>query len=228
MILLKPEVAYPIKCVHCDKFLVHKQVIWQGLHVCTVSTCPGCGGEFLCDLPHGQANVTPLILDQKSGQVYDLWCSRVGSWYTEVLAEIAKFPTPEPVGFKVERFRDCRRVIILNTLDFLYGHSLLELFNSERHLTANPEYGLIVLIQPFLRWLVPDGVAEVWTVDLPMRKARNYYPTISERIDLECQRFDEVYLSPGDVQPTDSNFTVYPHSGARLQPPGIPHHLHLA
>jgi len=101
----------------------------------------------------------------------------------------------------VEKFRTFSKVVILNCIDSLYGHSLLKLLNAERHLQPETDIGLVVIVQSFLRWMVPKGVAEIWTVELPLNRARNYYPDLNESINKECGRFDEIYVSRAHAHP---------------------------
>jgi hypothetical protein len=95
----------------------------------------------------------------------------------------------------VECFNPAKKVIILNCLDFLYGHCLLKLLNAAAHLDFDGDYGLVVVVQKFLRWMVPKGVSEIWTVDIPLRNGRKFFPTLDQEMKAECSRFDEIYLS---------------------------------
>lgn len=107
----------------------------------------------------------------------------------------------------IEKFSDSKDVVILNCIDQLYGHALLKLLNAERHLERHKNYGVVVLIQDFLRWLVPDGVAEIWTVKLPLSRAQHFYPTLHERIEQECRRFSTVSVSKTFSHPQIKDIT---------------------
>ena len=85
-------------------------------------------------------------------------------------------------------------MVVLNCLDFLYGHCLLKLLNAPRHL-EDPAWGLVVIVPRYLAWMVPDGVAEVWIVDFPPGRAQRHYPDLHRRISTELERFAEVRLS---------------------------------
>ena len=228
MIPIIPKLQFQIECPYCKTPLNNKNLIWQGMHICTDATCLHCHKEFLCDLPSNQATVTPYLFDKLREEFIpielatsnDRQFKTHGSWtkeenfFTGIFKEIKNNPQKKTIDFKIKRFIDKKKVIILNTLDYIYGHSSLFLFNAEMHLKHNPDYGLILIIQPFLLWLVPEGVAEVWVFDLPMKTGMKYFPNISSTINKELHRFQEVLLSRAEVQPVHfdiSRFTRIPH-----------------
>jgi hypothetical protein len=106
------------------------------------------------------------------------------------------------VPVKREIFRVEKDVIILNCLDMMYGHCLLKLLNASRHLEDNPERGLIVLIPEFLRWLVPDVVAEIWTVPLGLNAMKNFYPSVDRQLKAFCEDYDSIWLSEAFSHPS--------------------------
>lgn len=227
MIPLIPKLQFQVECPYCEASLKNTRLIWQGMHICTDATCSRCHREFLCDLSSNQATVTPYMFDKKKEEFLPLkltpgddgifkahktW-TKSENFFTSIFREIKNNPQNDTVDFKIERFIETKKVIILNTLDYIYGHSSLFLFNAETHLKCNSDYGLILIIQSFLRWLVPDEVAEVWIFDLPMNAGRKYFPDISNTINKELQRFQEVLLSRAEVQPVHfdiSRFTRIP------------------
>lgn len=225
MIALRPSLSFVPYCPYCGKSLIHKHLLWQGLHVCTDCICQSCEKEYFCDLPCNQATITPYIFDKfrkehlafaiRENKIiqYDNRWSNSENFFTGIFTEILNNPQVDSIPIKIERFKDARKVVVLNTLDYLYGHSSLFLFNAEHHLKSNPDLGLVLIIQPWLRWLVPEGVTEVWTAQLPVSKGRMYFPDLSKRICKELERFEEVRLSPANVQPTEfdiSRFTRVP------------------
>jgi len=196
-----PNIKFDILCPYCrTNVLKNNRVIWQGIHIVSDSSCPNCEQEYLCDLPAGQGLITPYVLNKKTGTIFENKNS-YGNWFTTSLKQIIKSPRKEPINFQVEKFKNIKKVIILNSLDFIHGHCIARLFNAEEYLVSGSDYGLILIIQPFLRWMVPIGVAEIWTVSLPMRDALNYYSYINKNINEEMARFDEVLLSSAYIFP---------------------------
>jgi hypothetical protein len=104
---------------------------------------------------------------------------------------------------RIERVvkRSHRRIVILNTLDFLYGHVLLKLFNAPDYLRSYPDMGLVVLVPRMYAWLIPDEVAEAWIVDLKLGEMGGWYPAIDRFVQERLAEFDEVKLARGYAHP---------------------------
>ena len=66
-----------------------------------------------------------------------------------------------------------------------------------------------VIIQPFLRWMVPVGVVEVWTVDIPLREGIRYYSYFNQFVQAQLLRFTEVYLSEAYSHPSRFDITNF-------------------
>lgn len=213
LIRIRPVIEHESRCPHCAATLRPTGVLWQGIHVCAMSRCPQCETEIIEDLPIGHAIQTPFKVDLKANRLFgDPGPSR--RWFGEPLLRSLSNPEKDEVEFRVESFRDVRQAVILNCLDFVYGHALLKLLNADWHLrrlneAGQSEAGLIVMIQPFLRWLVPDGVAEIWTASTPLSQARSHFPRLHQRIARECERFDAIYLSAAHSHPVGFDITNF-------------------
>ncbi|WP_333197727.1 hypothetical protein [Microcoleus sp. S28C3] len=130
-------------------------------------------------------------------------------WLGKPLLNSLQNPQPEKLEFVKEIFKPCNRVIILNCIDHLYGHSLLKLLNAQRHLEGNSDCGLVVIVPKFLRWMVPDEVAEIWTVPISLKNGQNYYPSFAEFVEEETKRFDEIYVSEAHSHPSQFDITRF-------------------
>ncbi len=194
MIQIKPIIQHKSDCPYCGTKTDPEDVLWQGIHICAVFTCPNCGANIIEDLRVGHAIFYPYKVDLKKKNF--IGNGKGESWFGMPMLNSLNSPNYDKVEFTVEIFSGSKNVIILNCIDFLYGHALLKLLNAEFHLKHNREFGLVIIIPKFLRWMVPDGVSEVWTVNIPLSKGQNYYPELDRRIKQECRRFDTIYLSP--------------------------------
>ncbi|MFQ5977076.1 MAG: hypothetical protein ACE5OZ_02950 [Candidatus Heimdallarchaeota archaeon] len=184
---------------------MNEGILWQGIHVCVESRCSDCGSEIIEDLKIGTAIYAPFQADLRKGLLFG--DSEYETWFGIPLLKSLQHPQKEAkVKFEVEKFREAREVIILNCIDFLYGHSLLKLLNAEHHLKEHSNFGLVVIIPSFLRWMVPEGVAEIWSVDISLSKAKNYSPDLDRQIKRECERFSAVYVSSAYLLP--KNFDI--------------------
>ena len=207
MIEIKPNIEHRSHCPYSGKVLKPVKVLWQGTHVCVVSESPD-GGEIIEELRIGHAAKSPYQIDLAKKAIFS------DDKYAEILLakpllNSLQNPQTEQLEIFQEIFKSYQRVIILNCVDYLYGHSLLKLLNAQRHLESNPDLGLIVIVQKFLRWMVPDGVAEVWTVPISLKNGQDYYPSFAEFVEKQSQRFEEIYLSEAYSHPSRFDITKF-------------------
>ncbi len=201
MIKIKPGIDHKSTCPLCGNDLKPHGLLWQGIHVCAVSECAQCHAEIIDDLPVGQARYTPCQVDKKANKLYCA-SSDTLAWFGLPFADSLKYPQRNvPMRMNIEKFSDRKKIVILNCIDYLYGHSLLKLLNADAHLKKNPELGVVLIIPSWLRWMAPPGLAEIWVVDLPLSQGRNYYPELDKQIQNECRRFDEIYISRAHSHP---------------------------
>lgn len=104
---------------------------------------------------------------------------------------------------KIERqvFKTCEEVILLPCLDRVYGHSLWRLFNASELLEKHPEKGLILIIPSYLEWLVPEGIAEVWLVQVRPEESLKYLKSLEEFAQRALEQFKQVWLAEAPPQP---------------------------
>ncbi len=207
MIEIKPNLQHRSHCPYSGKVLKPVKVLWQGTHVCVLSESPD-GGEIIEELRIGHAAKTPYQIDLAKKATFS------GDKYAEELLakpllNSLQNPQPEQLEISQEIFKSYDRVIILNCVDYLYGHSLLKLLNAQRHLESNPDLGLIVIVQKFMRWMVPEGVAEVWTVPISLKNGQDYYPSFAEFVEKQSQRFEEIYVSEAYSHPSRFDITKF-------------------
>lgn len=208
MIQIKPQLYQDLKC-SCGSNLVFDELLWQGLHICEKFICNQCNKIRINSLPVNQSGIEQYIYYQDTEIVTTINGRTVpDNWFSGKLKSIGN-PINEKVKIEIEIIKKTDEVLILNTLDYIYGHSLLYLFNLQRILKQEKRLGIIVLVQPMLKWLIPrQGISEIWTVNLGFTKLRNYYPDLSNRINAELLRFDKVWLSNGYVLPTNENIDI--------------------
>jgi len=207
MIEIKPNIEHRSHCPYSGKVLKPVKVLWQGTHVCVVSESPD-GGEIIEELRIGHAAKSPYQIDLAKKAIFsdDKYAEEL---LAKPLLNSLQNPQTEQLEIYQEIFKSYQRVIILNCVDYLYGHSLLKLLNAQRHLESNPDLGLIVIVQKFLRWMVPDGVAEVWTVPISLKNGQDYYPSFAEFVEKQSQRFEEIYLSEAYSHPSRFDITKF-------------------
>lgn len=208
MIEIKPNIQQRSNCPYCGTELDPKSVLWQGIHIVIDSKCSGCGSEIIDELRVGHAirNSVQVDLRKKAVFAHNPYAK---DWLGTPLLNSLQNPRPEKLEIAKEIFQPCKRAIILNCIDHLYGHSLLKLLNVQRHLDRNSDFGLVVIVPKFLRWMVPEGVAEVWTVPISLKNGQNYYPSFAEFVEEEIKRFEEIYLSEAYSHPSQLDITRF-------------------
>jgi hypothetical protein len=207
MIEIKPNIQHRSNCPYCESPLNPVKVRWQGMHVCVDSKCINCQTELLDSLRIGHAVHKPFQLDLVKEVIFGHTYAKGG--LAQALIQSLQNPEPEQLEISKEVFKPCQKVIILNCIDHLYGHCLLKLLNAQRHLDCHPDYGLIIIVPQFLRWMVPEGVAEIWSVQISLKNAQCYYPSFAEFVSEELKRFDKVFISKAYSHPSQFDITRF-------------------
>jgi len=206
MIKIKPEIKHNSNCPYCQTNLQPVKANWHGMYIYIESQCLRCNSQFLESLEISHVIDHPYQIDVSKGKI---WGDKTAKDHAQHLFKALENSIPEQLNIEQEIFKSNKQVILLNCLDFMYGHCLLKLLNAQRHLDSHPSYGLVVIIPPFLRWMVPDGVAEVWTVPIPLKQGLCYYPSFSKFVSEELKRFDEVYVSKAHSHPSQFDVTRF-------------------
>lgn len=207
MIRLKPNLEIPPrKCPNCNLTLAATDFLITGMRNLADFRCANCESEFYGDLPAGQALYTPILLDKKTNATRG---GEDAEWFSDWLSESYKNRSSEPLGFEVREFSEVKnKVVLLNCLDTLYGHSLLKLLNAQYYLDNNLDTSLILIVPPFLEWLIPDGTVQAWIVDLPLRRGTQWNDWLANEINKRLESFEEIYLSYAFSHPHFEDFDI--------------------
>jgi DNA-directed RNA polymerase subunit RPC12/RpoP len=192
MIQLHPKPTVEYTCAKCGT--VNKPNDWliPGMRNLAEVSCQSCGIKYYADLPSGHGLTYPMYLFPESGEVHDIYGV---DWFSTWLRESYLNRISQPIGFTVKEFHPVRKPILLNCLDNLYAHCLYKLLNAQYYIDHCPDYDLIVMIQPFLTWMIPEGVAQVWIVDLPLRKGTEWNDWLAAEIKNRISQYSECKLS---------------------------------
>jgi hypothetical protein len=225
MIPIKPYIFGSSHC-DCGGDLKFMGLLWQGLHVCEKTVCQDCKQTRLESLPVNQSILERYIYYPDQKKLCDCNGKTVkANWFSSKLVATSE-PLNDPVNIEIEIIRKVDEVIIINTLDYIYGHSFLFLLNLQRILKAEKRPGIIVIVQPMLKWMVPrDEVAEIWTVHLGFEKFNFFNSDLSEKINSGLGRFNKVWLSKGHPVPTNENIEIERFTGIKpfdFKNPGSP------
>ena len=167
--------------------------------------CLKCGHEYFGDLPVGHGLHFPVLIDSASGDVYG---ENKTDWFDRWLKESYAKRIETPLSFTIETFQELRKPLLLNCLDTMYGHSLLKLLNAQYHLDQDAGFDLITLVPRFLRWMVPKGVAEIWTVDLPLNRGIEWNTWLADEISKRIAPFNQCWISLAIPHPALEDFSI--------------------
>ena len=215
MIRLHPVPEGVFTCPSCGRDLKVEGWYVPGMRTLADLSCPGCGKRFYGDLPSGFGLQYPTLLDRETGDVHD---SAGVPWFAELLRRSYAERTSSPVDVEVEELASLERPVLLDCLDALYGHSLLKLLNAQYYLDHEPEFDLVVLVPRFLRWLVPEGVAAVWTVDLPLARGAEWNDSLAGELKRRLEPFEAAFLSLAFPHPPPSDYAIERFTGVAPRP----------
>ncbi|MCS7469420.1 hypothetical protein NZK35_22435 [Stieleria sp. ICT_E10.1] len=152
------------------------------------------GQQWMVDLPVGAAIKAPATLNPATGEVIAKHAHT--AWYAEQLRHAyAQRDRNTEIIPKVVVRKTCREIVIVNCIDHLYGHCLLKLLNCDYHHRRDPQTGICVLIQPQMRHLVPDYVAEIWEVPVGLSDGVGWFDSIDRWIFQRLGHYDSASVS---------------------------------
>lgn len=183
-------------CPVCGLVAHRSEFELVGAKACLRWTCCGCGRKVMEDLPYGHALFYPYAIEEDSGKLFG--CEE--SWYEDEFAKAVRHPEKDIPSLEVVKHLDYSgEIIFLPCIDFLYGHSLLKLLQVGEHLNSGEN--VVLLVPRYLAWMVPQGVAQTWIVDIPLKFGQRWYPSLSRRIRELFEQFNCVRISPAFPHP---------------------------
>ena len=215
MIRLHPTPDVKYDCPYCQVRLEVKGWYIPGMRNLADLECPQCKRAFYGDLPAGHGLCYPMLIEQSTGIVHNKYGY---NFFANWLRESYPNRTDTPVDFSIEELQEIKHPVLLNCLDKLYGHCLLKLLNAQYYLDHCPDFDLIVLVPRFLRWMVPEGVAEIWTVDLPLERGIEWNDWLAAEIKRQIEPLGECWLSVAFSHPHPEDYNIERFTGVKSFP----------
>ncbi|TRW17196.1 hypothetical protein [Glacieibacterium frigidum] len=176
-----------------------------GMRQLARARCEPCARDWFIDLPVGQGQFSPVALDASTGETVDPACV---TWWSDWLRDAHRQRSDASPAFHIRQHHPAtRQVVVLNCIDVLYGHALLKLFNVQRYLDAG-QVDVVAIVQPCIAALVPDGVAETWVVDLPLRDGAMWSDRLARDFAAQMTRFPGVAFAAAQSHPHPSTFSI--------------------
>ena len=200
MISIKPYLS-PIESLP-EEFvdLTVEDIVFVGMHTLIRLRDKHTQIVYYHTLPTGHAAKFPVTFSSDGKKRYyhqasELWMAL--PLINSVQCKLKINPSIEKIVL-----RPYAEVIILNCLDYCYGHVLYKLFYAQQYLDTDSNTGLIVIIPTSLRWLMPEGVAEIWTLDTPLAQLTKWVAPLDCFVKGELHRFQQVSLCPANMDLT--------------------------
>lgn len=194
MIEIKPHVENHYHCPEChsgDAIVLDIQL--HSIYTLAECKCRHCRLEFYQTVPIGHSVNDSVSIRKPDDRIYtDV---DPNFWLADTISKARRGRRDKKVTVRKIVHETRSQVVVLNTLDYLYGHVLLKLYNYQHHIRNNMSVGLVVIVPKAFEWLVPAEASEVWIVDLSLGELAYEHPSLTEFIKDEFQRFDRVWLS---------------------------------
>jgi hypothetical protein len=201
LISIKPSVqknTFP--CPECSsEQTIEIDLLFQGIHVLANCTCLNCSKSFYHTLPIAHDLFFPISFSVSGSK--KKYPEEAKTWLAEPLIQsIINADCIEPVIEK-KVFNKHEHIIIINCLDFCYGHVFLKLANIPLYAEKFPEKGLVVIIPEKFEWLIPSSIAEVWVVKEKLSKINKWIKNIDPFIKTNIKNFQSVEIGSLNVHP---------------------------
>jgi len=203
MIELHPNLENKYSCPVCDGPVELRGFIINGMRNLVDITCPACRRSFYADIPAGHGLLYPFTIDQETLEVFQPL-----NPFGDVLRLNCQHRRFDEVELNILRNLERDQIVLLNCLDFVYGHSLLKLLNVQYYLDNYAELGCCVLVPRQLTHLVPEGVAEIWEASIPLWEYRYWWVSLEEKIKAEITKRKKAYLAQAHSHPHHTTFSL--------------------
>lgn len=194
MIEIKPLIDNRFHCPECkaeDPTVIDIQL--HSVYSLAECKCNHCRLEFYQTIPIGHCINDSVSIRKTDGKIYT--GVDPNFWLADVVQKARKNSRDKEVVVRKIVHEQKKKVVVLNTLDYLYGHVLLKLYNYQHHIKNNPDVGLVVIIPRAFEWLAPAEASEIWVVDLGLGELAYEHPSLTKHFKEEFKRFDRIWLS---------------------------------
>jgi hypothetical protein len=208
MIRIHPAIETKIRCNVCNQEFPATSFHLTGVHVLGSGVCPTCKlDELFMEMPTSAGLIYPTIIRKSDGKRVD--DMPFTNWFIESLKKSFANRRNDKIEIcKIVNSKEKKeKILILNTIDSTYGHSLMNIFNLSYY-RKKEDYHLVLLVQKNLLWLVPDNLDEVWVADISFSKAENWNDYLAIEVNNKLKEYQEGFLCKSLPQSPDDEFQI--------------------
>jgi len=173
-------------------------VQFVGMPILAEGECLACSRHYWLDWPAGHARLHPTIVDADSAETYFDGLP----WYARRVQSCVISRGTMTAAISVQSSeKSSGDVVVLNCIDFLYGHCLLKLLSGLRYLREHPDMDAVVITPKLLSWLVPTTVRAVVEVDLPLAQGGRWIDNLDDTLQNLLAPYARAIIAPAVSQP---------------------------
>jgi hypothetical protein len=192
LVRIKPLEATP-DCPTCGGDGIEPVILFQGIHTLVKSKCNSCNVGFFQTLPVGHDLLFPMRFSEHDKKIVT---NERATWLSQPLAKALFEGACVNVKINREIHRQMREAIILNCLDNCFGHVFAKLWNASVLQEKYPDHSIIVFIPASMRWLVPAGISEIWSLNHSLSELDKFLTGLDEEVKQNLlPRFENVWMS---------------------------------
>jgi len=204
-----------VTCPRCDGRLVLGPIHFAGMPVFVDCHCNGCGSKYWLDWPAGHALLHPTLIHPDDDSLYFDGLD----WYPRRVQRCLATGA-DPIAARIEirkQRRSSDRAVVIDCIDFLYGHSLLKLASGLSFARRDTTADVVVIAPKQLAWLLPADASAI-EVDIPFRAGGDWIAGLHDATQEVVGGYREIVIAPALSQPPLSEHDVEQLLGARLGP----------
>jgi hypothetical protein len=192
--------AFEVACPDCGAAMRCVDVHFVGMPIFAECACPECGAVFMVDWPAGHALLHPTMLRAATGEAFIAG----REWYPRALQRLfASRANPIAPAITVHRRESSKRTaLIVNCVDFVYGHCLLKLLSASPFLSdVDVDVDVLVIAPKNITWLVPTDVPVLIELDLDLSDAGRWVDGLDAAVKDVLGEYEIVKIAPTPSQP---------------------------
>lgn len=194
MIRIKPVIENIYFCPVCKLKLKLLDFHLTGMRSFVEGECHKCGNQYYVDMPVGHGIFYPVTINKTTRQIF----FKPGTdWFANQF--IKSLENEKVTNLKIKKILRQRKsdYVVINCLDFLYGHALCKLFNASRfkYKKLKGNKGILVIVSANFLHLIPDFVDQIWSIDMPLRQTAHWNSTLDQHFHDFVKENQSVFLS---------------------------------